>query len=228
MQALARPLKWPPVFPLERGVVLWLPFDDRSGSRAYDRSGKANHGTLYGPTWVAGRRGSALSFDGVDDYASVVSNLLFGTGDFTVIAWAKANKLNAPQTIVGKSTLWDDDRWELRLQSTNYWGFLLYDAGILRCPSSLATVQTGVWVHLTGVREGDAIRFYINGSLQASATGVSACSFSGSNPCSVGNASFGSPEYFDGVIDEVRIYNRALNAAEVKRLYESELMLARH
>ena len=228
MSFLARPLKWPPVFPLEKGLVLWLPFDDRSGAIAYDRSGKKNHGTLYGPTWVAERRGSALSFNGSTSRVDITTDMLFGTGDFSWLILVKPNLLGTLQTIMGKGSSWNNERWEIRQTVGNAFELMIYDAGVVTFPTSVTTAVVGTWIHIAAVRDGNTGRLYINGAQEDAHTGIAGCSFSGSYPLMLGRYFEEESSFLDGVIAMVLIINRALNATEVKRHAESELLLARH
>ena len=228
MSTLARPLKWPPIFPLDKGLVLWLPFDDRSGAKAYDRSGKGNHGTLYGPTWVAGRRGSALSFDGVDDYAGLgtPANLMALTFPMTITAWVNPVTL-AQNGIIVSLDLTDAN-------SDYAFGIYTIQNEILLGRSTYVKGLTGITTYLTAGKwqhwsivfvDTTHIYFYLDGVLLplSDVDTYYSCEFN-----NIGARSNGAEQQFKGVIGEVRIYNRALTAAEIKRRYESELMLVRH
>src|SRR5208337_5675022 len=71
------------------GLVGWWRFDEGSGTIAGDSSGNGNNGTIYGATWVTGKYGDALSFDGASNYVSIPYNPIFnfGTGSFSVGVW---------------------------------------------------------------------------------------------------------------------------------------------
>jgi len=222
MMAQPRPLKLPPVFPLQKGLVLWLPMDERSGVKAYDRSGKKNHGTLNLPTWVAGRRGSALSFDGVDDYVDCGADAsLKITGAFTILAWVKPTALAADNRVFANF-----------VDATNGYAMMIYANGRFRVYtaqaaatqssiSSVGAVKVGAWNHIAVTRSGVAGRTYRNGVDVTVTFGVHSDPLPSTVHAMVGSDEV-SPWRFAGLIDDVRIYNRALTAAEVKRLYESE------
>jgi hypothetical protein len=228
MAYVPRPLKWPPIFPLQKGLVAWYPFDDRSGAVLRDRSGKGNHGTLVGPTWGASRRGPALNFNGTSDYGNVsdVANLRV-YGDLTILAWIKLVDYLTYYMIITKMVdASARNTFELRIDSTtgqlrfvhadddNYEGF-----------SSNTAVPTNSWAHVGVVRKAlTSVTLYLNGVSDGS--GVP-----GRTPTGLGDLKIGvrlTSYWFKGQMADIRLYNQALNAAEIKRLYESELMLARH
>jgi len=224
----SRPLKWPAVFPLDKGLVAWYPFDDRSGSLLYDRSGKRNHGTIDGATWVAGRRGSALSFDGVNDYVGVPDSSSLDIVNYvTMAAWIKPSFAGDGYPYVASK---GDDMYTLYLNkatkkamfgfrraSDNAWGQVI----------GATPLTAGTWNHIVGLYDGTDMKIYVNGVLDETASRPGETIKTDNLNFYIGTLK-GTSQPFDGIIDEVRIYNRALTAAEIKRLYESELMLVRH
>jgi len=228
MSTLARPLKWPPIFPLDKGLVLWLPLDDRSGVTVYDRSGKRNHGTLYGPTWVAGRRGSALSFDGVDDYVQVPIFSL--TNKLTILAWvyfidgSPAGDYGG--IIAHLNGFTNKNRLLLKGATEVLFQALIAGAGYNHY-FTLPSDQRNAWHFYALVYDGANVRLFWDGSQVGADQPRTGNMNSATTKPTIGWGSTAS-YYLKGFIDEVRIYNRAPNAAEVKRLYESELMLVRH
>ena len=227
MSSLPRPLKWPPVFPLEKGLVLWLPFDDRSGARAYDRSGKANHGTLYGPTWVAGRRGGALSFNGISNYLLVADNpVLRLTNKGTITFWFRSGGVRKDwSAFVAKSSggTTADISYMVSVPDADYLTFVISDGTTTNMlPTSFDFTNTN-WHFVAARWDGSFLRMSLD--LVETTPGVQTVNAqSTTHPLRLGKYNGG---YFYGIIGETRIYDRALNAAEIKRLYESELTLTR-
>src|SRR5206468_2316498 len=89
-----------------------------------------------------------------------------------------------------------------------------YAGGATRALNGTAAVPTGVWTHLAASYDGTTLRLYVNGA-QVSQSAVSGSIAASSSPLRIGgNAIWG--EYFTGLIDEVRVYNRALSAAELQ------------
>lgn len=228
MSSLARPLKWPPVFPLEKGLVLHLPFDDRSGSKAYDRSMKGNNGTLYGPSWVAGRRDSALSFDGADDYVRVEdAPSLRLTDALTLMAWIKILSYKSYGMVVTKAAAGNLNGYQLgTYDTTDKLRVVIGTSTVAVELVGLVGIPLSVWTHVSFTYDRVNLKCYVNGVLDNSTPGTGAIGVNIANYVAVGRRMDG---YFANMdINEVRIYSRALTAAEIKRLFESEILLARH
>jgi hypothetical protein len=88
----------------EEGLVGYWSFDEGEGTIAHDYSGNSNDGTIYGATWVDGKVGKALSFDGVDDYVRVNDSSNFDITDaITIEAWIKPIKTTGDHQIIVQS-----------------------------------------------------------------------------------------------------------------------------
>lgn len=206
------------------GLVGYWSFDEGAGTQAGDFSGNDNTGTLAGstlPSWVSGRFGNALSFDGSTSDINLSSSDPFSTltSSFTITHWIKTSASSGQMYTVANAGGGSGFRFGL---SSGKVAFLVGDAGGYKesaCGS--ATVNDGEWHMITGVysRSG-TLQFtcYIDGVYQAdvaltdsydamstTAPGI------GKPPCCVA---------FNGSLDEVRIYDRALSAAEIAGLYE--------
>jgi len=89
----------------DQSCILYLPLDEGAGGTAYDKSGYDNNGTIYGATWMDGKYGKALSFDGVDDYVEVADSASLDITRITVCLWIKFNDLDRLwQRIIEKGT----------------------------------------------------------------------------------------------------------------------------
>jgi len=212
-------------------VGLWS-FDgnDMYGTTAIDRSGQNNNGTLTGanglPKPVAGKIGQALSFDGVDDYIrgnAYNSSLdLLGTS-FTLSAWVKPTR-QAVSIIVDKPFV-DGSH-----QGSYFDWSLVYNAGgngrvstYLSCAEghnyNNTPLTVGAWNFIAVTYTGSTDdSFYLNGVPDGAPSQTCSVINSNSAPFRIG-ANGGGGENFPGLIDEVRVYNRALSADEIKRLY---------
>ncbi|MGI8686135.1 MAG: LamG-like jellyroll fold domain-containing protein, partial [Acidimicrobiales bacterium] len=199
------------------GLVGAWSFDEGTGTTAADLSGSGNTGTLTNATWTAsGRFGGALSFNGTN--ATVVvpdANSLDLTTGMTLEAWVRPN--------ASMGSTW---RTALMKEQPSQLVYGLYangDAGRPRGQLSIAAGERGVagtaavpanaWTHLAATYNGSVLSFYTNGVLVASEV-VSGNILTSTTALRVGgNAAWG--EFFNGLIDEVRVYNRALSTAEV-------------
>ena len=202
---------------LSSGLVGHWTFDgqDMAGERAYDRSGQNNTGLLTnGPTRAIGKIGQALSFDGADDYVDT-ADIDFAAGNFTLSAWFKTSVLK-DQRILSKYSAVNNQIWLMVLND----GTLeagVYDGTSWRVATDPSSRSNNMWHHVAMDVTTSNIIFYVNGAQVGS--DVHDNSFPVNNSTwNIGRNNDGT-EYFNGAIDDVRIYNRALSASEIKRLY---------
>jgi len=207
---------------ISTGLVGHWTFDEGSGTTAGDSSGNGNTGTLTnGPTWTAGQIGQALSFDGVDDYVETGSSSVIPTDDFTYSVWVNLRS-NTDETIVMAAASGTNE-FELFINSSSLL-CLIIDGSSCGATQTTATIPTNQWKHLVVTRSGSDVVFYIDGSQDSTDTLSGTMSF---GACTLlfgvdvdSGCNLGLGNYLDGLIDEVRIYNRVLSAAEVKLLYD--------
>lgn len=203
------------------GLVAEWHFDEGSGSVLKDSSGNGNDGVIYGATWVEGKYGKALSFDGVDDYVDCGNDRIFdfGTNTFTIETWVKTiDKTTSNwEGIVGK---WDTPNGYFLqyISSTGAWAFGWHGNTYIN-PSK--SIGDGNWHHVVAKRTGlTSAELYIDGEFIGSRADLPSISSDTPDPLSIGRLSLEYGRYFNGIIDEVRIYDRALSAEEIKSHYE--------
>ena len=206
-----------------RGLVLWLKFNEGSGSVAKDSSLYNNHGTIYGATWTDGKFGKALSFDGVDDYVEVpYADSLYIPHEVSVSVWIKpANAGGDWQTIIAHSP---------EANKFNYWLYLQENALKLSVYSSTypdivipnAVPTNNKWYHIvfTAVK-GSVVKVFVNGVEVGNGTAGS--DYWTGGYVTIADLRPGRKIYFNGTIDEVRIYSRALSENEIKMLYYNRI-----
>ena len=204
------------------GLVAEWHFDEGSGSAVADSSGNGNDGTIYGATWVDGKYGKALHFDGVNDYLDCGNDnsLKMGTNSFTLEAWIKTSTTKR-MGIVGNYA--DELVWMLAVKDDGTVG-MQSNTGDWNTGYALSTktMTDGDWHHLVGTREyGGKIKIYIDSIFEAERDDDSA-NHNVNRYVVIGDEGLGKSKYFDGIIDEVRIYNRALTANEIKENYEGK------
>ena len=203
----------------------WLRADWRFGigEGAYlpDLSRYRNHGTIYGATWAVGRHGKALSFDGVDNYVVCAhAASLDITDKISIEAWVKLDKVGSFQRICRKGNIAPFSGYFLRVQSNNRAYFAIYDLDAnIRAAYSAAFLVTDRWYHIVGTYDRTRVRIYLDGVESLGAIETQQIKSNTEN-IYIGT---GTTKYnlFDGLIDMVRIYSRALTHNEVLARYNA-------
>ena len=207
------------------GLVGYWTFDEGSGTTANDSSGNNNTGTLTnGPTWTTGKIGQALSFDGVNDYVDAGNSTTheFGTNSFSVSAWAYpdviAPDFSVERFIVSRVTATEDNGWWLHAVAGGIRGVARQDAN---AAAVLFPASAGQWYHAVLVvdRAVNQIYLYVDGILRGSASIAGFGDVDAEERNLLIGAERTDIRFFDGSIDEVRVYNRALSPQEVTDLY---------
>jgi hypothetical protein len=200
------------------GLVANWKFDDANETITHDVSGCGHTGTLFnGPALTMGLIGNALYFDGRDDYVAIFHTPALDVGNtLSVAAWVKPAS-SARQTIVGQFD--SSGRWQLELtnEAANKICISAREA-LVACIGKAATV--GAWNHIVYTRTGPGTgvhKFYLNGISYSLTTDLSP-DYIDSSIKELGRAKPGLQQ-FHGHMDDVRIYNRALSAGEVRALY---------
>ncbi len=205
-------------------------FDEGQGDTAYDSAGN-NDGTIYGAAWTTGKIGDyALDFDGEDDYVDVNdSPSLDITDKITIAAWVKLNNLSNHCFIVSKQpsgTARDNyaGNYEFRIaQSTGYLK-LLHQTSTGETYSyydSTSSVNAEAWHHVAvTLIEGGNVNFYIDGYPAGISPQQGTFGIFNNEPVRIGTRK-DAYSWFNGKIDDVRIYDRALSAEEVRQLYRA-------
>ncbi len=190
-------------------------FDAGEGQIAEDFFGE-HDGTIEGATWFDnGRYGKALSFDGADDCVTVAdSPELQLTEEFTLQAWVKPRGDGNDEPILFKenSPGWGGYAIYFGLDDQGNMEGLISDEGEFERTVTVTAQVMNVWTHVALTYDGAHMRLYVDGAL-ADTTAVPGVEPT-NGPLSIG-CSDEFDDYFNGMIDEVRIYNRALRAGEV-------------
>lgn len=208
----------------EEGLVAHWDFDEGQGDVLRDRSGNDNHGRLHGAEWVRCGQGWALRFDGVDDYVLCEDTPSLGiTGPCTILAWVRPEALPpADAGIVGKHT--ETLGLTFYKDGSCYW-YVSSGGNHINAP-----VKLDEWQHVAGVFDGTRMSLYVNGFPKASkesqykevkrGKNMQMGCFS-PNPAQVSPATK-SLAHFTGMIDQVRVYSRALTTFEIQTHYKKE------
>jgi hypothetical protein len=212
------------------GLVGYWKFDEGSGNTASDSSGNNNTGTIYGPTWDTGKIGQALKFDGTDDYVSISPLNISGITSLTVSAWIKSpfdqigyvlhNGYNG-EFVLHNGERPFDGSVSGRYPNLASFSVKLQDASIWDVYSTPLTPNT--WHCFTGVWiKGASLRIYVDGVLMGENDSIPDYYLYNPGPAynpRIGAYPYTEPDFFEGLIDEVRIYNRALTNGEIGILY---------
>ena len=197
-------------------LVGYWPFDDD----AQDLSGNTNNGINNGAIFVDGKINKALSFDGVDDYVTIANSddFDFGSGEFSVEFWTKTD--SSSRQWVGTRYENYGPGWGLGTQNNHTLGYIrTLESGTGKKEiEGTVDVSNNDWHHLIMVRIGDKIKIYTDGNFEKE--GTLAGDVNNDEPVEIGRISWsGGSQYFKGFIDEVKIYNRALDDAEILEHY---------
>ena len=191
--------------------IAWYKFDEGAGSIANNSGigGSALNGTISNATWSNGKFNKALSFNGSNSYVGT-TNPTTALSEITMSAWI--NGVSHPS---GYHDIWNNGSSLM----TIYNGKLVYYQTLIGNIDSGTTIPTGSWQHIViTAKNNDHLKFYVNGSL------VSDQSFGSTLPTPTSSGSIGSwvnhtQEFYNGLIDNVKIYNYALSSDEVKQDY---------
>ncbi|HEX7244240.1 MAG TPA: LamG-like jellyroll fold domain-containing protein [Solirubrobacterales bacterium] len=205
--------------PAPSRVSLWR-LDERSSTTAADSTGAASGVYVNGPTLGApaidsGKVGTAVAFDGLDDYVEVAPRpALDLSSALTVEAWCKANAYEG-------SVVQRYGAYELRPQPNGNLIWRLWIGGTARSlTAGIGTVSTGQTHHLVGTYDGATMRLYLDGVQVASQPMSGPVEHDPSEALYIG-ANAHAKDYFGGVIDDVSIYSTALSAGEVFEHFRS-------
>jgi N-acetylneuraminic acid mutarotase len=211
------------------GLVGWWKFDETNGTIAYDSSGNGNDGNLTnGPTWVSGKIGGALSFDGIDEYVDLGSSAILNPSEaIAITCWFLPNEISdyaygipiVTRYIAG--TDFSRKSYFLKYSSLGKPEYYLYNGSskVAFMSSSLVLTKNQFYfIAVTYSNTGGDM--YINDAKVAELElGDLTSVMQSSVSTRIGGWGHNDWPEFNGLIDDVRIYDRALSAAEVQALY---------
>ncbi|MBE7444313.1 MAG: Ig-like domain-containing protein [Planctomycetia bacterium] len=211
---IATPLLTPTPTLLSGGLDALYAFDEGIGTVANDLSGNDNHGTINGATWTIGKTDWALSFDGVNDYVDLGNPSNLQPGAVSLSVWFKTTA--ASGMIMRKRGY----GYGLEVVSSGKISFWIYNATATKfMATSLNAYNDDQWHHAVGVYDGSTVKLFIDGS-KVSAESADPI-FYGSGGIAIGRDGNYSGSYFNGIIDEVQVYNYALSDPEIQGLYNA-------
>jgi hypothetical protein len=211
------------------GLVGSWSFDEGAGTTVHDSSGNGNDGTLMNaPVWSTGKFSAALTFDGTDNYVLIPHSDTLTSSNFTIEAWIYLNsdvnntqaRIVSKQETISKSHSFGifgkgyggstGNQLILSIgNGTTWWNFL-----------STTHLSNQTWYHVAGTHEGTTSKIYIDGQLDKNGTTITQTA-NNAGVLTIGCQkqtipSTGAMFFFNGTIDEVRIYNRALSQQDIQ------------
>ncbi|MBT5717580.1 MAG: SUMF1/EgtB/PvdO family nonheme iron enzyme, partial [Opitutae bacterium] len=215
-QALSKP-------GLNFGLVAWYPFE----GNASDMSGNGNHGTVNGATLGTDRHGKvnrAYSFDGIDDNIVIQEINSFEAQKHTLSVWVFAQQWYGD--IMSKDGEASQRQWLIGSAPANgeIIAHVWTNSALYQGKSSFLLIPNQ-WNNIIQIWNSSSLALYINGFLQSETPTFGSLAL-GDQPIRIGG---GAPEsfplWFNGSIDDIRIYDRALSAEEIRLLYDTEAEL---
>ncbi|MGB2866283.1 MAG: LamG-like jellyroll fold domain-containing protein, partial [Sedimentisphaerales bacterium] len=222
----------PDILVTDPNLMGWWKFDEGAGATALDWSGHGNHATLMGgPTWTAGYDGDALKLDGADDYAVLpIGELISSMSSATFTTWVNFSNIGGawqrifdfgsgtgtyiflcPRTGTGGPM-------RLAITTSAGAGESLIDA--------TNTLPSG-WHHVAAVVKSGNMQLYLDGAVVASgSTSVIPSDLGRTGSNWLGRSQYAADGYFNGSLDDFRIYDYALSADEIETTMRGDPMLA--
>jgi len=223
--ALATPCARAAIDP-ETAVGVWL-MDENSGDTAMDSSGHGHDGALNGPTWASGKFGSGLEFDGAS-WVDIPDQPALGVGaQLTLMAWFFATDINDWRQIIAKN-----NEYLLRIDPPgegNSMSTFIFAGGAWEPRASAGVPNTDEWVHFAAtydqspVGDADHVKVFVNGAMTGQSTHPGDVAPAGG---SVEIGRWGSGSFFVGIIDEVAIFNVALEESDIAAIANNGLEAA--
>jgi hypothetical protein len=217
---------------LRQGLVAYYPFD----GNADDASMSGNDGTVLGATATADRFGTpsaAYDFDGIDDYVSIPDAVSLDPQDaMSAAAWFMLRSFSCPYPPIAKKSdatqsngyslecHFDPEDWDGSYLGPSVFFIVDLTGGGLDEYSGPTSISLDTWHFVAGTYDGTNEEIYLDGVLRNSHEYSGPMSTS-PNDLEIGRDPSNPSRFFDGLIDEVRIYNRALTTSEVLLLYQS-------
>lgn len=196
-------------------------FDENAGATAYDYSGWGNNGTINGAAWASGKYNPALSLDGSNDNVVVNDSDSLKPDKVTLEAWVKRS--GTPGTykyIAGKHFSGNNGSYNLYTGGSGGLRFYIGYSSTqwIPSPDAGAGIWDGNWHHIVGTYDGVKVRLYKDGVEVGSGTSATQSIDYNTDKFYIG--SYGNGYYFSGLVDEVRVYSKALNGAEILQRYQ--------
>jgi len=204
------------------GLVAWWKFDEGAGTMAWDSSRNGNGGTIHGAVWANGKEGNgkALSFDGTNDYVRVPDSDSLDVTQLTICAWINPRSYPPDRWhagIVGKGG------YDMRTGYETLLSYAFGDSGEGKLfefdtnwdQMNYGPIPVDTWTHVAATYDGTTGSVFVNGELRNQSPLAAVTTNSADLYIGMRTPENAFVAHFDGLIDEVRIYNHALSAREI-------------
>lgn len=208
---------------IDDGLKLYLPMDEATASTAYDWSGNTNNAVIASANVTTGKYSNALHFNGTTDYANITSPSSLEIPQWTFSMWIYRDadsggyeRLMQIQSVTGIGL-----GKYIQIDNNDKLAFGFWDSdGVNRYTSSSSAIATGQWYHIVGTFDGVRVFIYVDAVQKATEALAYTPDSTVGQPVNIGRLWYGGWNYgFHGVIDDVRIYNRALSYMEISNIY---------
>jgi hypothetical protein len=193
-------------------------FDEGTGNTAHDSSGNGNDGTVNGASWTAGISNGALQFDGISNYVGIQSSssLTLSGNQVSLELWIKPT-VTLNSGLASRINIMDKgDGYGFQMEANDARINFFVNIGHADqwLSSETSNWKAGTWYHIAGTYDGTNESIYVNGALENTKSLSGTLSGIG-DPLSIGSYCFGTMTFFNGAIDEVKIYNYARTAVDI-------------
>lgn len=211
-----------PTPPTTSGLVGHWELDETTGSSIADSSVNSNTGTWsdgsgnsVAEETTTGQVGDALDFDGTDDDISIADDASLKPANITLAAWVYADSTGGGSHIMDKQS--GSTGYGIYLPSGNVSSFVSVDSAWDNTTGP--ALSTGTWYHIAATYDGTTHSLYVDGALADSNTNAGTLTHT-TNSMNIGTRD-GGGQRWNGIIDDVRVYDRALSASEINDIYSA-------
>lgn len=206
--------------------MVFYTFDETSGTSAADSSGNGFAATLAGgATFAAGLQNNALSLSGTSQYASLPVGVVSGLTSFSVAAWVKLTASPAWSRIFDFGSGTTAYMFLTPNSGTNLRFGITTGGSGQEQQVNAPSLATGSWQHVAVTLVPNTCTLYVNGAVVAQSTSVSLTpsSLGATTQRWIGRSEFSADPYYGGLVDNFRVYGRALSGVDVQALYAGHL-----
>ncbi len=221
-----------PQSPLSNGLVGYWKFDEGTGSSATDWSGSGNTGTwngTLGSQWINGKFGTAGVFNGTNNYVNNGTSTTAEPTTITLSAWIKTTSAGTTSTA---NTIFDKTRGasngsaylfdvggDIGVGHAGKLEFAMFNGSAWTAVYSNLSVNDGIWHHVVATYDLQNMKLYVDGKLDNTLATTMAIPYNGTQSLYIGAYNNAGTCFYNGSIDEARVYKRAMTSAEVTQLY---------